>query len=444
MSENNILVRNLRKRKITYDHTVVPKRTRKRKVHHTPPTPSFVNMAAPGPSHTFTPAMLAGIDGDQAAFLNKFLADQVLLASSTVRVAGINTKVTIPEYDPERITSASFFVQCENYFKSQGFKPDQYHEILPSILKHDKKAWYDSIVATIRNWNDFKLAFTSRYDGLLVQERRRKLLWSREQQTHESVEQFVHEMVNLARQVDPGEPENVSVLRAKNALFPELRLAIQIGDPTRLTINILLESAADAIDAIQARDKHLHTRTVLPALNGFRKESDKKPQNAQQQIQRYRQYRGRGRGSYYNGNGRRPYNQPYNGNGNLQNSSSNPTQSRFTSQQPFENHTAQAQHPRFARPFDISRITCNGCGEKGHFVRDCPNAQQNGSAMVVAGTSSHRGNHRGRGYGSRNAYSNRNHASHSVDTHHIHERNGNENAQSNHLNERRGRWNRNM
>jgi len=41
-------------------------------------------MAAPGPSHTFTPALLACIDGAQQAVLNRYLAYQVLLVSCSV------------------------------------------------------------------------------------------------------------------------------------------------------------------------------------------------------------------------------------------------------------------------------------------------------------------------------------------------------------------------
>jgi len=87
---------------------------------------------------------------------------------------------------------------------------------------------------------------------------------------NEPVEQFVNEMVNLAKQVDHTEKDYISVLRAKKALAPDLRLVIQVGEPTALTINSLLEKATEAIDAIQARDRQWNRHTLVPSLYGYK------------------------------------------------------------------------------------------------------------------------------------------------------------------------------
>jgi len=76
--------------------------------------------------------------------------------------------------------------------------------------------------------------------------------------------------VNIAKQVYRTERECMSVLRAKKILVPDLRLIIQVGEPTALTIISLLEKAPEALDAIQARDRQWNRYTPLPPLYGYK------------------------------------------------------------------------------------------------------------------------------------------------------------------------------
>ncbi|ODM89266.1 Transposon Ty3-I Gag-Pol polyprotein [Orchesella cincta] len=158
-----------------------------------------------GSSH----ALALNLNADQQVAINTFLAQQVVSASSNVRVSGMHAKLPIP----------------------------------------------DSFCESLRQYSN--------------SERRKKLLWSRQQTLHESVEQYVNEMVNLAKQIDPTEVEHISVLRAKSSLVPDLRLYIQVGDPATLTVNGLLEKAADAIEALAAKDRSTVDKKGIKRLQGM-------------------------------------------------------------------------------------------------------------------------------------------------------------------------------
>ncbi|CAL8113734.1 unnamed protein product [Orchesella dallaii] len=344
-----------------------------------------------GPQVVLDANLAQGLNADQQSAINAFLAQQVVLASCNVRVSGMHAKLPIPEYDPNSMTSTSYFTQCENFFQAQGIQAAQYHIMIGTTLKPDKKTWYDNVAPTLNTWEDFKLAFASRFDSLQTQERRKKLLWSRQQTLTESVEQFLNEMVNLAKQIDPTEAEHISVLRAKNSLVPDLRLHIQIGDPGQLTINSLLEKAADAIDALVAKDSLTGRHTALPPLYGFKQtvhETKPKPNSPN--------FRGRGRSSFTYGRG------SYRGRGSHNNHTSNfqsngnssTTQSNPNSQQHSNGNanqfrsrinSAPTERGNFVRTTEPQRVKCYNCEEIGHYARDCDKQVRNanGSAMLM-------------------------------------------------------------
>ncbi|CAL8068206.1 unnamed protein product [Orchesella dallaii] len=96
---------------------------------------------------------------------------------------------------------------------------------------------------------------------------RKIILLNTRKQHKESCEQYIQEMVSLARQVDENEEETVSVSRAIHGLNPQLIMTLACLDNP--TINSLMEKLPFAYDAIRARDVRIKTTTWLPALYGY-------------------------------------------------------------------------------------------------------------------------------------------------------------------------------
>lgn len=214
-----------------------------------------------------TDPVLQGLSPTKIAYISSLIAQQISSAANTIRVVSVNPAINLPYYDEENMTSDTFFTQCELYLASQGTHPAQYHERISIVLKSDKKLWFDSIARNVKSWDQFKSAFKRKYDSETVQERRRNKLYHRQQQPYEPVEQYVMEMVNLAKQVFPSEDEKITVLRTKRGLVPELRMFI--GDCT--TVDELLEKAESAIENIKANDRKNQRHTRLPPFRAYRR-----------------------------------------------------------------------------------------------------------------------------------------------------------------------------
>ena len=217
-----------------------------------------------------------GLSPNKVNKLKDFVKKQVREAvkeTQQIRVTTVNPRIDIPEYHYERMTSETYFNKCTNYFKSQGYPPSQFHQVVSTILKGDTRLWHDNVVSTINSWSDFCKAFKAKYDSEAVREKRKRFLYTRKQQFHESVEQFVYEMVNLGRQVEPNESEEISVNRAYEAMHPDIYRAI--GDLHIKTVNNVIEQANRAVRAIRASDKLKGTYTRLPPVYGYTKKDDK-------------------------------------------------------------------------------------------------------------------------------------------------------------------------
>jgi hypothetical protein len=136
------------------------------------------------------------------------------------------------------------------------------------ILKGEYKLWYDSISNSIGNWDEFKVAFKRRYDNDSIQRSRQRLLHTRRQRSNDPTEQFIFEMINLARQIDPLEEVGVSLKRARDALLPDI--AALVGDCNPWSIDNLLERCSSAHEILN-RQSHIKEKIAadIPPLKGL-------------------------------------------------------------------------------------------------------------------------------------------------------------------------------
>lgn len=354
------------------------------------------------PVFNATDPELQGLTPAQLAYLNQKVIDQLNANPGHTRVMNVNTRIDPPSYNPDSQTSASFFTKCEKYFRSQGYNDTQFHNMAQTIVKGNMRLWYDGIIDKIANWEDFKREFAARFDNSAVQEKRRSLLYTRKQKYHESCEQFIQEMVNLAKQVDPAEDEKKSVERAYNALIPDIRRAT--GALSNLTVNSLLEILASTYQTIQSSDRLHYTQTKLPPLYGY---SVAQGPQIQQTSGRGRGI-GDGRGSWFRPRSNSfpsqffrqpPHNRMQQQNTQIQQPSSSqyvqrtqiPTFVNNVNQsasntlntpnnwqsQPSQNSNFRQRsnsipnNTGFRSAFDKSNIRCHKCNNLGHFAKEC-------------------------------------------------------------------------
>ncbi|CAL8109893.1 unnamed protein product, partial [Orchesella dallaii] len=336
--------------------TQTDKIKKKKKGASTPTTPKMSDKnldGAVGLPNSTDPML--GLSPNRIAKIQNIVSEQVMKQVSHLRITPLNPRVDIPTYDSRRMTSNTFFKRCEDYFRSQGFHEYQFHTVVSVIMQDDMKGWYDNVACSITSWKDFCSQFRDRYDNVQVQEKRKKRLYNRKQQLYESVEQFVHEMVNLARQIDPAEDTSLSVERAKNALHPDLVLGI--GELHVKTVNNLIERAGIAIEAIRARDMMYKDkpRTMLPPLHGFRSKDEQRTQQSSS------------RGFTARGNGRQ-----YDSNRQLDNQ---------RNRQEFRPRINSL--PTDANNVYLARVKCHECHEFGHKSMYCPKKGRKGTLLAI-------------------------------------------------------------
>lgn len=343
------------------------------------------------PKLTFDASVLtaAGVDASKVDQLNKFLQEQVLAATSNIKVtATTQSSIPAPQFDSDTMSAESYFTQLENYFNIQGIKADNFHTAVGPILRGDKKTWYDNIATTITTWKDFKDKFVERFDSIHIQERRRHILYHRWQKDWEPVDNFVNEIVNLSKQCYPKEDAYMHVLRAKNRLYPFLREKITVEDEKTLTINLLIEKAAYAIETQKAKDKITNRHTRLPPITGHKTRPNEPTKHFTAPS-----YRGRGRGRGTSSYGqqqhfrqiqtqRQPqqYSQPQTFQSQQQSQQSQaPQESQFRDRA----NSFPTYGNRYGRVYDKSSQKCHTCGQLGHFSFECGKFQ--GASMAITG-----------------------------------------------------------
>lgn len=275
-SEDNFRYLRNRRIKLTVEPPKRQRRNRNNTMADPPPNAPDANIAdnvdqegaAAQPQSIFH-----GLSPNRIEKIKDMVSQQVVAALGSVKVTTINPKVKFPEYNSESMTADTYFVKCRDYFRSQSIPQDQYHEVISIMLEGDKKMWHDNIASTIKSWDDFCRHFRAKYDSDVIQEKRKRLLYNLEPQLDESVEQFVHEMVNLARQINPNEAEHISVDRAFEKLVPDLTCVM--GDLNEKTVNNLVEKTATAALRIRQRDNKNNTYTRLPPIYGFKSKAEK-------------------------------------------------------------------------------------------------------------------------------------------------------------------------
>jgi hypothetical protein len=320
--------------------------------------------------------IFSNLDPAVQAHLNNVLAQQVA-ANRIVhehRVSTTNTHIAIPVYNHKTMTSDTFLQKCRTYLLAQGHAPAIFHELLPMILQGEYKLWYDSICSTINDWNDFRTAFKHRYDNDMIQRSRQRLLHTRRQGSNDPTEQFVYEMINLARQIDPLEELEVSLKRARDALLPDI--AALVGDCNPWTLDNLLERCSSAHELLNRQSRLKEKKPAdIPPLKGLREELEKKDsnnRNGSHRGNRNDSFRGRGsfRGRHYGHfNNRESFQQRYNNQPR-----ENEGDGRNNEVRSYRGNDRNRGGRNGNRNTDMSRIKCNKCQKFGHFARDCRSA----------------------------------------------------------------------
>src|SRR6266849_10254888 len=106
---------------------------------------------------------------DFLANLDENLRGQImdLVAKKVKNAIGVISCIEMPIYNFKRMTSATYFKKCRFYFTAYDYKPEQFHEILPLILRGEFKVWYDRFVGSIDSWRDVEELFVKEFDNEL-------------------------------------------------------------------------------------------------------------------------------------------------------------------------------------------------------------------------------------------------------------------------------------
>jgi hypothetical protein len=328
--------------------------------------------------------------GQQVGMAQVGLLQQVVMGNRNRAVP--NSNIEVPVYDHRKMTSDTYLKMCRTYFTAQGYDPPQFHELLPILFKGEFKLWYDSVAGSINSWDEFREAFKRRYDNDSVQRNRQRLLHTRRQGPNDPTEQFIFEMVNLARQIDPLEDDEVSLKRARDALLPEIGMLV--GDCNPWTIDNLLERCSYVHDILN-RQSRMKTKKPadIPPLKGLRENTERRDSN------RNNSSRGRGNGNFVNSfrgnfNGNR-------GNGHFRGNGRNDNYGRegHNNGNRGEYHGNRGAHNSFRgnrnergrgswnnnnRNGGNKDIKCHKCSKFGHYARECP--ERKGVVMAMPQT----------------------------------------------------------
>jgi hypothetical protein len=139
--------------------------------------------------------------------------------------------------------------------------------IPPLVKKGEEEEDGDAVDG---DWGESFAAFKARFENEVIRMERSKTLNNRRQGPNDPCELFIYEMFNLAIQVDPLEPNRISLLRAKNALHPQIAALV----PEAIDIDDLLMKVANAHDLLHRQSRMAFGRNAnIPPLNGSRDDS---------------------------------------------------------------------------------------------------------------------------------------------------------------------------
>jgi hypothetical protein len=227
-------------------------------------------MAAPTGHFDPTDPIFARLTSPERRHLDGILAAQVNHAKQLMKVITFNASIEVPQWDSKKMTADSFIQKCKNYLSAQGHDEASHHTVLHMVMKGELKLWYENSMSRINSWATFTAAFKARFENEVIRMERSKTLNNRRQGMNDPCELFIYEMVSLAKQVDPLEPDRISLLRVKNALHPQIAALV----PEATDIDDLLMKVANAHDLLHRQSRMAFGRNAsIPPLNGSRDDS---------------------------------------------------------------------------------------------------------------------------------------------------------------------------
>jgi hypothetical protein len=372
---------------------------------------AFGTMATPIGHFDSKDPIFAALTSPQRRILDGILAAQVNHAKQLMKVMTFNASIEVPQWDSKKMTADTFIQKCKNYLSAQGHDEASHHTVLHMVMKGELKLWYENSMSRINSWATFTAAFKARFENEVIRMERSKTLNNRRQGPNDPCELFIYEIVNLTKQVDPLEPDRIALLRAKNALHPQIAALV----PEAIDIDDLLMKVANAHDLLHRQSRIACGRNAnIPPLNGSR--DDSRNPNA---TQGNRGENSRGRSTHHNSYGtsfqnrghftqnnayrRNNSEQSYGnrGNHNSQFGRGNGNNSNFQqNRSSYDNSNGSSRRQSFSNQGNFrggqgsssgnsnsnssNDIKCRKCLKFGHIARDC--RSRNGVSMMMPGS----------------------------------------------------------
>jgi len=330
-------------------------------------------------------------------------AQQVLGALQGIRLATVSSTIPVPKFNQKKTTSTDFLKDVERYYRAQQYHPNDYLFLVKNVLPSDAKEWWEHVRQRINSWEEFKEEFQQKYDGPDNIMERMRILQTRLQRLHEPTETFIYEMIKMSRVVYPHESLEFAVERTRNALYPQIRLALgaqRIGTPEELVKTcIVVHRCLEA----QARvSKETIRLPPLSKIDGdkstdghkFKKSKEKhkeKSKDKNEENQGESSSRGSGSLQFTNSQrrGSRPYDssRQFRGRGSFP-SRGNPYRGNEKREDPAKDQSqksnSQSGNPSSSAGQDkknLANVQCIKCKGFGHLSKQCPNKR--GVALIA-------------------------------------------------------------
>jgi len=293
-----------------------------------------------------------------------------------VRVRQPNLNIKVPKYNPFKKTATAYLEEVEAFLKNQGAVEAEFLELVPTVLEDHTISWFRSKKVAAYTWAQFKTDFEARYDNTITKQLRQNHLVTRKQRDDEPVETFVWEMMDLSKQVFPGETIAESVERCRNALHPRLKVAV--GELTTSTAEHLIDRCQAVIQDLRALDRVEGRRSKLPPMHTYSNDRFKHKPHFQSSTSSFVNNRPPG-------NWNRGQSSTNQGQSGGQQSTSQTNQQQPSSSGNAPNAYGQRQHFRmmtrgtYRRPASQNgnrnqhaEKTCYQCKKPGHIAAQCP------------------------------------------------------------------------